>query len=560
MQHFVLEFSSLNGILDDSYALDATGSGFAVAAVGFNTRVQGIRYQTGDDQIDGPGDITIDGLPDGIPDTDSQLWDNLVTPNFGADTTAGGYKIQISSTTTAPVVVAAPPGGFGTLTDTDFTSFTNGAQTHTMTFDEVGIIDLEAVLLDLANAPADYLSSNTQLTGHVRDVGRFYPATFELSAGAILSRIQAASTPTMMCIDPISAFTYMGEEFQVSALLEAQNALGVRTRNYVGGAGATDFAKLEAANLPEGSFFIFEELVGVDNDLSTRRAFGTSDPDISWPGAAIAEPNLGIGLLGGNLVFNRQADGSEDGPYITLSIGLTTSDSDGAVLELDIDLDEIGPLADDVALVATETFRYGRLMIDNAFGPETEDLAIPFRIEYWNGSDWATNTLDSCTILTYDASEDDATLRSAFYVDDSWEGVLDGDSDGQDDGETVIENAAVIADSNIIISISGGLTGESSGVDANLDNVDDDRPLITSAPGEGFEGSVLVEFNLFDPDLPYPLDFLSYDWRSTVEIDVLDEIEDGNYVNNPRGQINFGSYRGHDRVINWQEIYIGPTP
>ena len=71
----------------------------------------------------------------------------------------------------------------------------------------------------------------------------------------------------------------------------------------------------------------------------------------------------------------------------------------------------------------------------------------------------------------------------------------------------------MIADSNIIISISGGLTGESSGVDANLDNVDDDRPLTTSASGEGFEGSVLVEFNLSDPDLPYPLDFLSYDWR-----------------------------------------------
>ena len=151
-------------------------------------------------------------------------------------------------------------------------------------------------------------------------------------------------------------------------------------------------------------------------------------------------------------------------------------------------------------------------------------------------------------------------MRSAFYVDGSWEGALDGDSDNQDDGETVIENDAVIADSDIVISISGGLTGEASGVDVNADNVNDDRPLITSAPGEGFEGSVLVEFDLNDGTLPYPLDFLSYDWRSTVEIDVLDEIEDGSYVNNPRGQINFGSYRGHDRVINWQEIYIGPTP
>ena len=77
---------------------------------------------------------------------------------------------------------------------------------------------------------------------------------------------------------------------------------------------------------------------------------------------------------------------------------------------------------------------------------------------------------------------------------------------------------------------------------------------------EGLEGSVWVEFDLNDPGLPYPLNLLSYDWRSTVAIDVLDEIEDGNYVNNPCCQINFGSYRGHDRVINWQGIYIGPTP
>lgn len=81
-------------------------------------------------------------------------------------------------------------------------------------------------------------------------------------------------------------------------------------------------------------------------------------------------------------------------------------------------------------------------------------------------------------------------MRSTFCVDDSWEDALDSDADGQDDVETVIENDSVIANSDIIISISGGLTGEASGFDVNLDNVDDDRPLITSAPGEGLEGSV----------------------------------------------------------------------
>jgi MSHA biogenesis protein MshQ len=364
-----------------------------------------------------------------------------------------------------------------------------------------------------------------------------------------------------MCINPTSAFTYMGEEFQISAMIEAQNAAGVRTRNYVGDVvSADDYAKLDVSDLGASSFFIFEELVGVDTDLSSRRVLGSTVPDVTWPDDVAAEPSRGIGMLSGNLIFDRQADGSEDGPFTDLSIGLETSDSDGATLELGIDIDEVMPLANDVALISTESFRYGRLMIDNTFGPETEELAIPFRIEYYNGSDWATNILDNCTVLSYNATEDDATLRSTFYVDGSWEGALDGDSDNQDDGETTIENVAVVADNDVAISISGGLTGEASGIDLDADDQDDDRPLVTSAPGEGFEGSVQIEFDLNHGTLPYSLDFLSYDWRSTVEIDVLDPIEDGNYVNNPRSQVNFGTYRGHDRVINWQEIYIGPTP
>jgi hypothetical protein len=36
-----------------------------------------------------------------------------------------------------------------------------------------------------------------------------------------------------------------------------------------------------------------------------------------------------------------------------------------------------------------------------------------------------------------------------------------------------------------------------------------------------------------------------------------EEPEGANYDDNPRGTIEFGSYRGHDRVLNWKEIYVG---
>lgn len=218
------ESRDANDSADASYAEDADGDVFSVAGVGFNTRVRGVQYDAADDVN-----------TDGIPDVDSELWNNSGTPNFGND-----------STTIAPL------GGYGALTNNEFATFSDGAQTHTMSFDEVGIIDLEASLLQTADdMAANYLLSGVQLTGHVRDVGRFYPASFELFGGSILARARASMEA--MCINPTSPFTYMGEEFQISAMLEAQNAAGVRTRNYVDdGVSADDYAKLDISDLTVG--------------------------------------------------------------------------------------------------------------------------------------------------------------------------------------------------------------------------------------------------------------------------------------------------------------------
>ncbi|MFL2838189.1 MAG: DUF6701 domain-containing protein [Pseudohongiellaceae bacterium] len=37
------------------------------------------------------------------------------------------------------------------------------------------------------------------------------------------------------------------------------------------------------------------------------------------------------------------------------------------------------------------------------------------------------------------------------------------------------------------------------------------------------------------------------------------EIPNGSYDDNPRATAEFGTYRGHDRVRSWREIYIGPS-
>jgi len=138
------------------------------------------------------------------------------------------------------------------------------------------------------------------------------------------------------------------------------------------------------------------------------------------------------------------------------------------------------------------------------------------------------------------------------YITNSYVGDLDP-------GETVIENGELV---DVEINVFEGVTNRLQDGDAD-DSNDTDRPLITSAPDpEGddeFSGQAMVEFDLGAATLDTSLEFLSYDWRGDAAedpMDPYDEIPDGDYSDFPRGVVEFGSYRGHDRVINWQELFI----
>lgn len=511
------------GVGHDSYAVDANASTYAQAGIPFDTTVTAVQWDPLDD---------VSNL--GVPDTNAELWDNDPTPNFGNESTAASMKVLVDSTTTAPA------GDLGTLTNNEFTTFTNGAQTHTMIFDEVGIIDLDASLVDLSNIALEYLGSGETVVGHARNVGRFYPASLEVvpHMEPVISRAQARMQ-TECIIDPMSLmgmdadnrFTYMGEEFSISFDIQAQNAAGVVTENYVDG-----FAKLANNNLGAGTFSIFEELAGPDNNLSSRRALGASGVSVNWPGNG--DSFRGIGMVAGRLVLNKRADGVPDGPYVDTRIGLNTADSDGAAIELTIDIDEEMPIANDTALIGDESFRYGRLLVDNTFGPETEPLGIPFRVEYWNDGVFETNVEDSCTTLFFGTTTPPSAI-SFLTVPGSY-------TDQLTDGDTAFESAA---------DVELGLFEGQTAAAAADPNEGTDRPLVISAPGETNEGTVVVEFDLDHGSLPFSLDFLSYDWRGAAELENINE--DGDYSDNPRGRAEFGSYRGHDRIVNWQEVFIG---
>lgn len=481
------------------------GPAFAKAGDTFSATVTARAWDPTDDTADS----------DGVPDPGADLTNNATTPNFGAQSVAEDVVVTHN--------MIAPVGGIqGNLTGgTSFTSFTAGTDTQDLSYDEVGVINLTAHLAD-----SDFMESGDDVQGAVINVGRFYPDHFVLDAGAFAAVCTA-----------VSGFTYMGEAFAISFDLDAKAVGNNTTENYTG-----DFVRLYTSQLQDSSIYhaVAENGGSADVDHSARVLALSSSFLATYPAAGVI--GAGKGTITGQLIFDRQVTGVEDGPY-TVSIATTIVDDDTVAIDpatFDIDIDGapaiyklIGnsPGSDEV------NFRYGRLLIDNAFGPETEPLEIPIRVEYWDGANFVVNTDDGCTVIEYIDATPAIDFVAGSFVDDIT------------NGNVSIEPDTV---SNFTITLGNGQTT------ANDTGTDPGRSLILSAPSGEEIGGAMVELNLSDPTLNVRLDHLQYDWRALVEPDPYDDNPDGSYSDNPRAVIEYGSYRGHDRVINWQEIYIGP--
>lgn len=145
--------------------------------------------------------------------------------------------------------------------------------------------------------------------------------------------------------------------------------------------------------------------------------------------------------------------------------------------------------------------RLSRLRLTDTYGPELADLEMKVSSEYYDGTGWAANSDDSCS--TYVSTEASFDLTS--YTDQL------------SDGETVL--IAPLTSQSLI-------NGQSS-----LSN-----GLWFSASNAGNFGRVIVQYDLSSQP------WLQFDWD-------LD-----NVINPPTASLNFGYYRGSDRVIYWREV------
>lgn len=453
-------------------ASSGSGTRFRKAGEAFTVLVTAVAWQSADD-------LDNNGIPDFHNDLDpgnnSNLQDNDPVVSFGKEIPPEG--ISISSEHLLPT----PGTNAGLSGSTNFSAFAAGsASAGNISYGEVGIIEIAARITD-----NDYMGigniRSAKIIGKSGRVGRFSPDHFRLS--------NLAMTPTCNAVLP---YSYLGENFPLVATVTPYNVNGSVLQNYKG-----DFEKFN-----ENNALAMFDAVDLTSGINLKSRLTSPSPVsvYAWNnGVLTAAPSLNIG---------RQA--TPDGPFAQVRMGFKPVDADGVTLRsADLNLDVNNDGTGDSARVGDAfRLRYGRLRLDDSYGPETAILPVIFRTEYWDGSGWRRHHEDSCTKIA---------ASSIRYPG----GPIN-----------------LLANRTTAVG-AGSTTGVYANLDATAVNFTaGDAGHHFTAPGAGNTGSVAVQVDLTN----YP--WLRFDWNG-----------DGNYGDTslPTAQFTFGNYRGHDRVLYWFE-------
>jgi MSHA biogenesis protein MshQ len=361
-----------------------------------------------------------------------------------------------------------------------FAAAASSATATNVSYAEVGIIQLRPDSL------SDFLGEPVELCSPY--IGRFTPHHFTVISSSLTNRCDIVTgTP-----DP---FTYMGEHFCVDFDLSAHNADNSFSANYADFGAGQNFSKWEGVGaLAYNGSLVPSFVVSANSDgtdLSSRLADITSTLTGSW--------NTGLSTIRVKLILARSA--APDGPFNAFNLGLFMKDSDEVPLTgLDMAID-----TDLFKLLSSTSVRFGRAVLADSYGRETEKQRLFFWTHYFDGSGFVLN------------AEDATTAYSVTPADPSTDPTNPACSDPGTDPVACNQ-------------VSVGGTGITPGNFYSL-----------SAPGPGNSG--MLRYTLaVDP-------WLRFNW------DGVDQGEDGDrYDDNPSANVSFGIFRGDDRFIYWREV------
>ncbi|MEZ4601455.1 MAG: DUF6701 domain-containing protein [Syntrophotaleaceae bacterium] len=382
--------------------------------------------------------------------------DGSVTPNFAAST-----SLNATAANPAPGTFTGGPLNSG--------NFTGGRATGTASYSEVGTVTLEA-------RAGNYLDSGIDVTGSTI-VGRFTPDHFDVSL----------NSPTFETGCESGGFTYVGQPFVYTTVPEitviARNKQGDTTGNYSG-----SWWKITSGNLIDKTY------TAATGDLDDS-GIPANDP-------VIADLGGGMGTLtfnaGGGLFFERNSPVDPFAADISLSINV--ADADGIAATANPVTFGAATAGNGIPFDNGKTMRWGRLVLQNAYGSELLQLPMPLRAEYYDDGAFVRNLDDGCTALALTQLTFDNGTTSVFG--DQPVAVGTGSS-----------NAALLSP---MVSGDAGLT--------------------FSPPSD--DGFIDVQVDLS------ALPWLRYNWDGI-----------GGHDNDPTGRATFGIYRGRPSLIYRRETY-----
>lgn len=298
------------------------------------------------------------------------------TPNYGRETPAEGVRL-VAAVVPGLGLSSEPALGNGTIPGA---AFSGGAATvNDVTWGEVGIIRITPEVAD-----GNYLGAGNVTGTATGNVGRFIPHHFAVSA----------NNPVFATACTAGGFGYIGQPFAYGAGLEpeltvtARNLAGGTTQNYRGTSPAAQaFFRITSGTLTGKAY------AAATGTLDVSGITGT-DPVIVDNGNGTATLTFGSGS---GLLFER---GSPVAPFAAdISLSINIIDADGVAYPTNPARFGQASPGNGIPFSTGNAMRFGRLRLIGASGSQILPLRVPFEAQYWTGTFFATNTLDSCTTV-----------------------------------------------------------------------------------------------------------------------------------------------------------------
>jgi MSHA biogenesis protein MshQ len=443
-----------------------------------------------------------DANNDGVPDSGT---------NFAA-ITAGGLAPSFNTAVTLSLLSGSqtPAGGvLGSLSNAEVKGFSGGTVTvNNLKYSEVGSFQLNnqgvinaGSFLDTPGLSLDAVTFAANGTQNPR-VGRFVPAGFTLGNPSIKHRAnQGCGTA--------STFTYLDETFELGFDLTAKNAAGAPTLNYIDDPSITNYqGNFARLNIATADF----KLAGVAGATLFKPGNGSLVPDAgsgSWTN--------GVGGVTLPVKVPRLSS-TPVGPFDTAVFGVAPVDADGVTMVW-LDLNSDGIAGSDTTQVGSAVpLRFGRLRLQNGIGPAARPLSLALEAQYWNGTAYITNALDSCTAIS-DTNLSFGNLRRSLDADD----------------------AAMVGSTATVTQGKGRLT--------------------LAAPAIGHVGTLDVAIALDSATPPTDQSCLRTTWTPTKaattgsKMTALRAPWCGSAFSDPAARATWGVYRGADGVVYQRENY-----